>query len=499
MKKWTLHRIHKWAGLLAGLWLAVLGITGFLLDHRDDWAWLWQSGVSRIIINKSIEDKAAKGTFRLYQVDPHNHSYHVSGGQAGLWWSHNSGKNWQQTRFENTKSIPQVYKALYVIDNGVTILWLATDNGLWRSDDSGRSAKYIVLADVMITSLTQGVNDSQLIGVEDRSRLFTFDTKLLKTSWLNVNPPGIGQLPESIDLSRFIRDLHYGRGVIAAPWSLLWNDIAGIAMLFIPFSGFLFFFFPWLWRKRKQAGVVVGHVYKKSTMRWLFRLHAPTLGLLTAIPIIYLSVTGIFLDHGTELRAWMKTIKVTSNWQTPVYRMQSWDGEIYSALGYPGNPTKLSVGTRLGLFTTNDNGTSWQREKLLGSKSWFIWSLNRFEEKVFLGGMGGPNMIRPAWNVKWIPVKQAGHMPSDVTFFNKNEMWLKNRDGIREGTLKDGFRLINARLPEQGFVPWFYFIDGLHSGLLLHKQWKWMNDLFSIMAIFLVITGLMRWWHKKWI
>ena len=31
--------IHKWAGLVGAAWLAVLGLTGFLLDH-DFWRWI---------------------------------------------------------------------------------------------------------------------------------------------------------------------------------------------------------------------------------------------------------------------------------------------------------------------------------------------------------------------------------------------------------------------------------------------------------------------------
>ncbi len=48
-------------------------------------------------------------------------------------------------------------------------------------------------------------------------------------------------------------------------------------------------------------------------------------------------------------------------------------------------------------------------------------------------------------------------------------------------------------------VPWYFVIEALHSGLLFHAQWKWLNDLFAILAIVLVLTGLVRWWRVKWI
>ena len=53
--------------------------------------------------------------------------------------------------------------------------------------------------------------------------------------------------------------------------------------------------------------------------------------------------------------------------------------------------------------------------------------------------------------------------------------------------------------PVTDYVPWFYVLDGLHSGVLIHSQWKWVNDFIAVIAIFLVITGLIRWWRKKWI
>jgi len=31
------------------------------------------------------------------------------------------------------------------------------------------------------------------------------------------------------------------------------------------------------------------------------------------------------------------------------------------------------------------------------------------------------------------------------------------------------------------------------NGLLIHPQWKWVNDLVSLMAMALCVTGVMRW------
>jgi hypothetical protein len=48
-------------------------------------------------------------------------------------------------------------------------------------------------------------------------------------------------------------------------------------------------------------------------------------------------------------------------------------------------------------------------------------------------------------------------------------------------------------------INWFDLIDGLHTGEIIASWWKWNNDIISIMAIIVVVTGLMRWWKRKWL
>jgi hypothetical protein len=35
-------------------------------------------------------------------------------------------------------------------------------------------------------------------------------------------------------------------------------------------------------------------------------------------------------------------------------------------------------------------------------------------------------------------------------------------------------------------------------GTIFWSEWKWINDLFSVVAVVLSVTGLIRWWRKKW-
>ena len=488
--RWTLHRIHKWMGLIAGVWLIVLGATGFLLDHRDTWRWLWQDGMSAALINESVVGKSKTGHIRLYQINPNNSQQHVSGGLTGLWWSNNKGINWIKTKFIGFEQTPMISSILFSSENKV---WIASDNGIWLSKNAGISASLVTLKGKWISALDINRTTKILTGVIERSKIFTYAIKTKKIDYLNIKTIKADLLPRSIGFSRFTRDVHYGRGVFSIPLSLLWNDISAFAMIVLPLSGFLFYWLPKKWRRDIKKKKKISHKHKKQTIRWLFRLHGPTFGLISAIPLVYLSLTGILLDHSNELRTWMKSIEVTQNWQTPVYKLKSWEGEIFGIVNYLDNPEKMSVATRLGLFTTNDNGDTWLREKLFKDKALFVWSIRRDKDNIYIGGMGGPNLIKRGESL-WAPIKGVGHMPSDITVDNNDNVFWKSRHGLKSEIVE-----ISTSFPSTNFVPWFYIIDGLHSGALIHSQWKWINDFIAVISIILVVTGCIRWWRKKWI
>jgi hypothetical protein len=35
-------------------------------------------------------------------------------------------------------------------------------------------------------------------------------------------------------------------------------------------------------------------------------------------------------------------------------------------------------------------------------------------------------------------------------------------------------------------------------GTIFWSEWKWVNDVFAVLAVFLSVTGLIRWWRQKW-
>ena len=490
-KRWTVHRLHKWAGLLAGVWLAVLGISGLLLDHRQDWRWLWQYTVADVWLPDEVIAKARSGIWRIYQIHPHNPGQQIAGGPRGLLWTENAGTFWKQTRFTQSNGTPEVNAAVIASRDNRLELWLATDDGLWLSRNFGKSAQRVGLTGENITSLTQGHNATVLLGVKNRSRAFEFDTDNNTCHWLALSPLRKDSLPDEISLSRWVHDLHFGRGVIFSPLDLLINDFSGAALLLLPLTGFLFWYIPKRWRAQKPHGPAT--TVKKHTMRTLLRTHSSLTGLVLCVPIIYLAISGIFLNHGKELGKWMKSVAIAQPLQTPVYALRSWGSEIYAIAAYPDHPQRISLGTRLGLFTSDDFGNSWRRESAIDG---FVWTLKRMDNTLLLGGMGAPNRV--LLNGSWQIVKDSGHMPTDITRDPDGRWYWINSKSVMKGGLNKPYVKANVAFPTLTGVAWFYLLDALHSGMLFTPQWKWVNDVFALLAVFLVLSGLTRWWRNKW-
>ncbi len=494
-KRFTLksHVLHKWIGLLAALWLAVLGATGFVLDHRE-WNWVWQTTVNSQWLPQPLVDESNIAQYRLFQVKPDDNRRLLTGGPTGLWWSDNRGEQWHKTQF-GTDGQPGVWAIFEQPSQQATThkrwqaLWLATNNGLWLSTDNGQTATQVALSGKKITAITGSSQLGQLIGIEDRSRLFRFDPLTRQVEWQLIAPPSPSELEKEIDLSRLVHDLHFGRGLVNPTFDLLWSDITGIAICVLAISGFLFFWLPKRWKKKK-----VPARHKKSMIRNLYRIHAIFAGVVIAIPLLYLSVTGIILDHSKALRPWLKETKITPALQPPTYQAASWYQLIYGIATDPSEPQQLLLGSRAGLFVSNDDGRSWTNDPTV---SGFVWTLRQQGNQLMIGGMGAPNRVQSENG--WTAVKGSGHMPTDMSVDDAGSIYWKSKHGVMQTSLVHPPQHIEIAYPTTNRTPLYYLLDGLHTGLLIHPSWPWINDLFALCAILLVITGLKRWWRHRWL
>ena len=90
-------------------------------------------------------------------------------------------------------------------------------------------------------------------------------------------------------------------------------------------------------------------------------------------------------------------------------------------------------------------------------------------------------------------------MPTDAARLGDHLAW-RNQDRL---ILSDDLGREVGRQPlsqpQDAGVPWFNWMRQLHTGALFWSEWRWVNDVFALLAVALVVTGLIRWWHRKWI
>jgi hypothetical protein len=290
---------------------------------------------------------------------------------------------------------------------------------------------------------------------------------------------------------------------------------------------------------------------RRPTTSWLYRIHGATLGLIAAPILLYLVLTGIVVNHDQELGGLLRSISTPTALLTPAFRLNSWDRRIDAIVGYPNAPGTFSVGNFLGMFTTADDGKTWARESNADGQP--INGANRMrrigDRVVIMSGMGstaiirgddyafheaalapegpgsgmgagmgkrmdrgagreqgaasgnmGPQGASPPTRPMSMNMGPAarGFAPSDVTAFDGGLLW---RTGAKlVVTSLDGARLemIEPTNPDSPGVPMFMWLRSIHTGALFWSEWRWVNDIFATLALFLIGTGLIRWWRQKW-
>jgi hypothetical protein len=491
----TARRLHKWAGLFAFVWLAVLGGTGFLMNHREDWDWLWQRGLPASLFPDNVVKIATAGLARHLQIDPAHPAVQITAGVRGAWWSDDAGKTWQPSA--TGLDLPLIVHAVEPAP-GWSRIWFATHDGLWLSTDAGRSLTRFALAGTRITALALGSHDDELIGVADRRRVFRLsglDALAPTINWLDLAPAAASTTAPGTHLSRLFLDLHYGRGFFGDPWDEWLNDLAGLGLATLCLTGLLLWFFPLRWRRRRERGDPLPPARpRKNFLVWLLRLHAKWLGPVLVLPLAMLFVTGIYIGHFSALSPLFKATPVGQSSLPPTYALRTWTDWIECVAAYPGQPHRLSLGTRTGLFTSDDDGRTWRTETAVTGG---VLRLRRVGDDLLApNGMSGTaQRLTPAG---WRPVAPAGShlaMASEVTPLDGGRyLWkhgtmlhVADADGRETGTRPFAG-------PRATIVPFYTLAARLHSGALFWKEWEWINDAFALAGLVLLGTGFVRWW-----
>lgn len=436
-----IYKIHKYAGVSAGILLLMLAITGFLLDH-DNWNFLYTTTFKTD--SKSLLQKD-KRLFESYLVDKANEEHIIVATKRGIYESDNKGLEFHRSLKIQTMDIERSHDTLYA----------ATSDGIYKSTLIGW--KNIFLEGKYINAFS--IHENTIIAIEDKKYLYVIDisTKsILKKTKVFISQDA---LQDDIKLSRFVRDLHYGRGLFDDGFSLLLNDYATLFLFFLALSGYYIFY---LIKKKKSA-----HISRK-----LIKIHANIFAIFASFFLIILAITGIFLDHSNGLAKFMRSINIPHSILPPIY--SSLKEDIWS-VDYDGKDYR--IGNRFGVYKSDDLKT-WEQE----SKG-FAYKMMREEDKLYVSGMGAPNRLLE--DDFYTVLAHTPHMFKSIL-------------SLENATHYISYNTKNVLLPNYKDITLFSIILALHDGSFFSSWWVWINDGAAIALILLSLTGTYRWYKKMY-
>ena len=435
-----LHQLHKIAGLSAGLVILVLSVTGFFLNH-DKWDFLYS------VTFKYVPDAVKKADDRLFEaywIDPKNSERYIVGGKRGIYESLDAAKN-----FHKMTSLQCL--AIRSDKDGV---FAATSDGVYKL--ANESWTPYALSGEYVTSIS--LSENNVVAVIDKHLLVTLrreDAKVLNEAIVEIEA---SKLKEDVKLSRFVRDLHYGRGLFEGDASLLINDYGAIAISWLAISGY---FIWWLIRKKKNP----------KLSRKLIRWHANGFAIAAIVPLVILAVTGVFLDHSKGLANFMKSVTIPHSILPPIY--DSLEHDVWS-VDYDGKTYR--IGNRYGIYGSKDL-KRWEQEA-----KGLAYRMVRKNNLLYVSGMGTPNRI---YDGEWKILLKTPHMFRDVAIVNGEPRYFATRKSTMQG------------VPKLDDATFYSLMLTLHDGTFFAEWWVWVNDYAAIALMVLCVTGTIRWRRKK--
>lgn len=491
VRTWFL-KLHRWAGLALGVWFLLLGATGVVLGHPE-WRWVWHRTVPETWLSPHL-GRLLRGTVMRYvEIDAAQPTRLVGGSERGMWRSEDAGVTWQPVTFDGEARAPQVLALVGSPRGTLDGIWIATDDGLWRTTADGRRAERIALRGRYLNSVAPGSGPNELVAVADRSELLRIDlaapTQPIATALDRVTVTG---LPNTVDLFGFIFDLHFGEALLQRAAALRVNDLAGVALIVLPISGFVYWLLPRRWRKRRTDAD--GNRARRSTMNWLYRAHAPILGLLVVLPLLLLGITGALLTQVEWLDSWAKKIELSRTSLLWTYRFEDLSTEVRQVVTYPNEPQRVSIATRLGVLHSVDGGRVWQRDAALPASA---FNLFREGDTVFASLRSGQHWYRIDSAAGWAAF--SGPSTAATSAVRLGDAWVvKNSRGFWRGDLAAPLTLSEYQIPTLTGATAFLFLVDLHVGYFFSEHFKWINVLAGLLAVLLAVSGPVLWWRAKW-
>ncbi|BBG66285.1 hypothetical protein NNO_1582 [Hydrogenimonas sp.] len=435
-----LFKIHKLSGLAAGALLLLLAVTGLFLDH-DKWQFLYSTTFT--YTPEPLEEWNNR-LFEGYHYDPENSGRIIACSKRGIFESPDNGLSFER-RFDGI---------CLGLRSDKERLVAATNDGIYSLENG--EFRPFALRGAYVNALS--IYNDRIFAAVDKHTLYLIDAddgKVLKVSTSELDK---NDLKAPVTLSRFVRDLHYGRGYFDGDISLYINDYAAVILAWLGLGGYI------IWWK-------IGQKRGAKTIRALIKSHANIFTVAAAAPLLVLLVTGIFLDHSSSLAGFMRSVKVPSVLLPPVYGSLRHD--IWS-VDFDGN--MFRIGNRYGVFKSDDL-KEWKLEN-----RGFAYRMIRKGQKLFVSGMGAPNRLFE--NGEWKILPKSPHMFKDLYFKDGKVHYFSTRN-------------TKEPLPKFEDITLYSLLLALHDGTFFASWWVWLNDAAAIALLLLLFTGILRWRARK--
>lgn len=105
-------------------------------------------------------------------------------------------------------------------------------------------------------------------------------------------------------------------------------------------------------------------------------------------------------------------------------------------------------------------------------------------------------MQRGDGDAGWMPIVGPTTMISDGVFID-SVLHLKNSKGFYAESMPGQFELTDMKSPQLEGATFYLFVVDIHTGNVIHRQFKWVNDLAGALAVLLVLSGPILWWRWR--
>lgn len=491
-------KIHRWAGLGAVVWLSLLCATGIILDHPE-WRWSAQMETPAEWSSTRVA-RISPATIMRYIAVSADESRFIGASERGFWYSDDKGGTWNDIEFDGASGTPQVKRLMGADTGNLEDVIIATDDGVWRVVDGGLRAVRIGLEGEFVSSISEGASPGTLLAVISESNLVTLDTATGAATPLDIRADVSG-MSEKLPFYRVVMDMHFGHGVLPGSGSIWMNDIAGSVMIILGITGVLSWWLPKRWKKNKTPGKTRQTIYK-----WLFRAHAPILGFIALIPILLVTTTAIPMNHILDFIPWARGMEVERASLPPAYQARSFGHTIRGAVAFRGDRDRLQMTTRFGILESRDGGQSWQVETSLPlppSMNMTGGGLFRVGDRVFAAFSGGRNFWRRDGDTEWTKIEGPQRAITSAARSSGDTWFVKNSKAIFRGSFAEGAApMVQSGVPFKNAAPgtpFYLFAADVHAGVIFHDEWGWFNDIITVLAILLALSGPVIWLRKKWL